>query len=154
MAGAIEFDLRVRGVPPIKRALAKLPEDARKEFRKNTEKLVRKLATKVRAAGRSSTKPRGSGPGGGAAATVRSSGGDSPQVIAGPHPLLFGSEYGANGRYGWYSRDEFRNSTERQFNPHRGRGSYWFWRTLIASKPEFEATYQQIADDITRDWSA
>lgn len=149
---AFDFDVKVTGAEEVAARLRQLPKNARDEARKELTKLSRDLANKIRSAGRAATKPRGSGPGGGAAATVRARTGLTAGVIAGPHPLLYGSEFGANGRYGWYAADKYRHSLGRQFHPHGG--SNWFFKTVEHEQPRFDAAAQEIADAVLRDWGS
>lgn len=151
---AFDFDVKVTGAEEVAARLRLLPKNARDEARKELTKLSRGLANKIRAAGRAATKPRGTGGGavGAAANTVRARTGLTAGVLAGPHPLLFGSEFGANGRYGWYSAERYKDSVGRQFHP-RG-GSNWFFKTVDQEQAEFDAAAQAIADDIVRDWGA
>jgi hypothetical protein len=142
MAGSV----RVEGLGEVLRALRQLPPAAERDLRRHSGQLADKLARLTRAAGvgrgRQAARP---------AVTVRSSGGASPTVTAGPHPLLFGTEFGARGRYGWYSAGRYRGSSGRQF-PRPG-GSYWFFRTADHA-PEVAQQWRELADDIIRDWSA
>ena len=70
----------------------------------------------------------------------------------GPHPLLFGSEFGMNRRSGWYADDRFRDSVGRQFRPHRGAGSYWFFKTAEQDQPEIQQALRETADEIVRNF--
>src|SRR5437762_1246487 len=93
------FEVDVEGAEEVRRALLKLPLQARDEARKGMTKLSRELAVIIRAAGRADSRQSAR-----AARTVRANRGLSPGVVAGPHPLLFGSEFGALGRFGWYAK--------------------------------------------------
>jgi hypothetical protein len=73
-------------------------------------------------------------------------------IKAGPHDLLFGSEFGANGRYGFYSASRYRDSPGRQFRPHRGQNSYWLFRTAEQAQPEIKAQFAAVVDEIVRDF--
>lgn len=146
---AFDLEIKVTGAEAIKRAADRLPKEMRDEIRKGLTKLSREFANKIRRAGRAATKPRGSG---GAASTVRARTGLTPGVLAGPHPLLFGSEFGANGRYGWYAADKYRDSVGRQFRPHIK--SYWFYRTSRALQPQVDREAKEILDAVVRRWGA
>ncbi len=74
-------------------------------------------------------------------------------VTAGPHPLLYGSEFGAFGRFGWYAASRYGHSAARQFRPHLGGGSYWFFETAEHS-PAVARTWQLLEDSIIRRWGA
>lgn len=148
------WDIKVSNADNVERALSELPLQARDEARKGIEKISRNLANKIRAAGRATPKPRGTGPRGGAAATTRARRGLSGGVIAGPHPMLFGSEFGAKGRFGWYAKPRYFHSHARQYRPHLGGGSYWFFKTQEANQAAFDRDVQEIGDNIIRRWSA
>jgi hypothetical protein len=62
--------------------------------------------------------------------------------------VLAASEFGMNRRSGWYAAPEFDNATGRQFKPHLGRHSYWFFKTVEDEHATIEATWLRIADDI------
>jgi hypothetical protein len=82
--------------------------------------------------------------------------GGKPAVVVGPHPLLFGSEFGANQQFGWYANARYDWAAGgRQFRPHRGQGaSYWFFQTAEREQPRFAAAHQEMARAIIRDWKA
>lgn len=149
---AFDLDIKVKGAEEIRRAARQLPQDLRDEIRKGLSKLSREFANRIRAAGRATPKPRGTGPGGGAVSTVRARTGLTAGVLVGPHPLLFGSEFGANGRYGWYAADKYRDSVGRQFRPHVK--SYWFYKTSRSLQPEVDREAQEILDETVRRWRA
>src|SRR4051812_29031558 len=102
-----DLQVTVEGVPEVEAALALLPGEARKILRRKARELARHLATKIRAAGQADTKQSAR-----AARTVKVR---NSTVTAGPHPVLYGSEFGANGRYGFYSKPQFQDSVNRQF---------------------------------------
>jgi len=140
----------VTGLDEVLRALDKLPRDAEREARAGAVRISRRLAVLIRAAARTSDRQSAR-----AGRTVRTAtNGLTPSVIAGPHPLLFGSNFGALGRFGWYSNRRYRSSRPRQFRPHRGQADYWFFSTAERSDAELAQEYQEIADSIIRAWSA
>lgn len=142
--------VRVTGLDEVLRALRDLPAGARRELRTSSRELSTRLARFARAAGKADSRQSAR-----AASTVRSIGGGfTPVVTAGPHPLLFGSEFGSNARWGWYSRPRYRGSPLRQFRPHLGGGSYWFFKTLDEHGADIDSAWQQCADAIIRSWSA
>lgn len=144
------LDVTVRGLREVDAALRGLPADGKREMRKGAVKLSRSLANAVRAAGRASDRQSSV-----ASRTVRTqTQGNNPSIIAGPHPLLFGSEFGASGRFGWYGKPRFFHSPARQFRPHRGAGSYWFFRTIERHQADIDAEWRATSDAITRAWSA
>jgi hypothetical protein len=140
----------VTGLDEVLRALDQLPGQAQREARAGAVKVSRRLAVLIRAAARASDRQSAV-----AGRTVRTAtDGLTPNVVAGPHPLLFGSNFGALGRFGWYSAGRYLNSRARQFRPHRGQNDYWFFSTAAESNAELAREYQDIADAIIRDWSA
>lgn len=126
-------------------ALRALGPDARLELRKRTETIAEKLAVKVKAAGQSDTPQSAR-----AAHTVTVVEVVTPAVVAGPHPLLFGSEFGMTHRTGWYAKTRYGRSRGRQFRRHQRRGSYWFFRTVEASAPDTVKQFQDAADAVAR----
>lgn len=144
------ISVTVRGDKEVERALAKLPRDAEAELRRGLGRVAGRLTQVVRAAGRASSRQSAR-----AASTVRSRVvGLGAEVTAGPHPLLFGSEFGAKRRFGWYSKGRYWDSPERQFRPHLGGGSYWFFREAGRQQPAVEAESRAIADRVIARWSA
>lgn len=141
--------VQIRGLHEVLRALDKLPTQARDEMRKTTIRLSQTLASKIRAAGRASSKQSAR-----AAATVRPSRGLTPGVIAGPHPFLFLSEFGMNRRTGWYGKPRYGHSHQRQARPHLGGKSYWFFRTADESSGEVNDAARQAGEHILQMWSA
>jgi len=143
-----EISWRFEGLDEVIRAARDLPDEAQREIDDKREELGQRLAQLVRAAGQASDRQSAR-----AATTVRPGAGDQ-MVTAGPHPLLFGSEFGALGRFGWYANRRYRRSVARQFRPHRGAASYWFFRTIERHQPEIDEAWAQALDAITRAWSA
>lgn len=66
--------------------------------------------------------------------------------------VLLGSEFGGNRRTGFFSASQFSQSAGRQFRPHLGRGSYWFFKAVYAEQAMIMRKWQQAADDIERDF--
>src|SRR6266705_520239 len=152
MAGRVVFDhfeVNVGGAEEVRRALLKLPLQARDEARKGMTKLSRDLANIIRAAGRADSRQSAR-----AARTVRARTGLSPGVIAGPHDLLFGSEFGVKRRFGWYAHPRYFHSTARQFRRHLGGGSYWFFKEQARQQPRIDREAQEIGDNVIRRWGA
>jgi len=140
----------VRGLREVERALDRLPPDALDILKDGATIVARDLANKIRAAararGRQAARP------GRTTRVLRST---FPKVVAGPHVLLIGTEFGANGRYGWYSHPRYSDSPARQF-PSRtaGNAGYWFTPTRRAEEPRIRAAHQEMADLVIRAWSA
>lgn len=143
------LDVTVRGLREVDAALRGLPADGKREMRKGAVKLSRSLANAVRAAGRASDRQSSV-----ASRTVRTqTQGNNPSIIAGPHPLLFGSEFGVLGRFGWYRKGRYHSTVSRQFR-HRNPTGYWFFPTQEREAPRIREELQAIADAVIRDWPA
>ncbi|MHA6626881.1 hypothetical protein ACU61A_15710 [Pseudonocardia sichuanensis] len=149
MATGSGFRVQVRGVAPVVRALNALPRNAQREAKDGSERLARDLANVVRAAGRAEGRQARR-----ASRTVRVARGLWPIIVAGPHPMLFGSEFGMTRRSGWYARGRYYHSTGKQYRPHLGSGSYWFFRTQREERPRIVAAHQQMVDNIVGSWGA
>jgi hypothetical protein len=142
-SGHFEFD--VRGEEQVERNAAKLDPDARKGITKEKKRLAKNLAAKLRRAvisGSKTTMGRKVRP------TIRQRG---ETVLAGPHPMLFGTEYGMNKKSGWYARDEFRGMPNLQYFRHQNDG-YWWNPTIRRSKPDADAAVQRALDEAVRNW--
>lgn len=149
----VTITARTQGAAEVARAFANLPRQARDELDEAKTDLSERLARIVRAAGRADTAQTARGLGG-PANTVRATGGTTPAVRAGPHPLLFATEFGMDRRSGWYAAPRYLGSRRRQFRPHRGASSYWFFRTVDANQPMIDVAWSQACDAIVRRWSA
>jgi hypothetical protein len=117
---ALSFDIEVQGAREVERELGRLPGEALIELRKATKRIAKDLASKIQPAGRRDSRQSS-----GAANTVRaktSRGGAT--VIAGPDPMLDGSEFGAIRRFGWYADERVDHCEKRQSRPW-GQHSYW-----------------------------
>lgn len=140
----------IRGDEEVLRALARFPEQGLAEFHRGLDFLAGRFTRAIRAAGRSSSRQSAR-----AATTVRSEvSGTSATVSAGPHPLLFGSEFGVKRRFGWYANRRYGRDEDRQFRRHLGGGSYWFFRTAEGQRGEVDREAQAIGDRTIARWSA
>ena len=90
----LTFNIETRGIREIERALDALPTDALVRMKARTKEIGRDLADRIKAAGRADTRQSAR-----AAATVRFRANQSGGTVkAGPHDLLFGSEFGIRRR--------------------------------------------------------
>lgn len=143
----------VRGAAEIARAFRRLPEQGQREVNQKRDELAGRLAQLAAAAARADTRQSAR-----VASTVRAARGAAPAIIAGPHPLLFGSEFGARGRYGWYARPRYAGSAARQFGPKGSGGrprnptGYWFFPTVEDNRAVIDEAWQQACDAIIRAW--
>lgn len=140
----------VRGAKEVERALAKLPDQAKAETRRGLRSLAGRFTQLIRAAARTESKQARR-----VAPTVRSHvQGLGIEVSAGPHPLLFLSEFGMNRRTGWYANIRRRPGQQRQAPRHLDGGSYWFFQTVDEHRDEIDRRAQEIAERIVERWSA
>jgi hypothetical protein len=143
----LTFNIETRGIREIERALDALPTDALVRMKARTKEIGRDLADRIKAAGRADTRQSAR-----AAATVRFRADQSGGTVkAGPHDLLFGSEFGIRRRTGWYAASRYRDSQARQFRPWH-QGSYWFFRTAEAEQPRIEQAFRETVDQIVNDF--
>jgi hypothetical protein len=139
--------VHIDGVRETIRAFDLLPTQASDELRDASQRIAQALEGKIRAAAAAE--------GGQAsilAPTVKARRDRVPAVQAGgvkrigrrrkpAYKLLFGSEFGASqtGRY-----------SLKQFKPHLGSGSYWFFRTVEDDATQIDEQWNKAADDIIR----
>ena len=142
---SFDFEIDVRGAERVQAAAARLSPDAQRALTREKRRLALNLARRLRRAVISGSKRR---MGTRVRPTIHQSG---ETVTAGPHPMLIGTEFGANGRYGWYGEDRFRNSQARQFKPH-GTEGYWWFPTIRRSKPDADAAVERALDEAVRNW--
>ncbi|MBF8189124.1 hypothetical protein ITP53_26010 [Nonomuraea sp. K274] len=139
---SLTIKVRITGVRETLKAFKDLPEDASTELREGTLALSQLLAKKVEAAGRSDSPQSAL-----VAGTVRARKDRVPVIVAGgpkkvgsrrtpARKILFGSEFGA--------------TTLKQFRPHVGNGSYWFFQTVEAHQHEIDSAWNKVAGDIAR----
>lgn len=139
------FEVKVTGAERVEQDAKFLPQDARNALTKERRRLAKNLAAKLRRAvisgskGRMGTKVR---------PTIHQS---LDTVTAGPHPMLIGTEFGANGRYGWYADDRFRHSLARQFKPRSSDG-YWWNPTIERAKPDADEAIRRVVDEVVSQW--
>lgn len=154
MGDGLNIRLRIEGVRETLAAFRRLPPDATRELRSASLRIAETLAGRVRAAGASD------GPHSALVApTVRAVRDRVPAITAGgsktvgrqsrrsrgqgptkASDLLFGSEFGATHL--------------KQFRPHVGAGSYWFFRTVEANQGEAVREWEQAADEIVNLWGS
>lgn len=141
----------IRGDREVERALDKLPADARRELTRGLAGVAGHFTQLVRAAAAADSKPARR-----AATTVHSRvTGTGITVEAGPHPLLFLSEFGMNKHTGWYGKPRYWKGPPNAPHPHPGGGSsYWFFETVDRHRAEIDARAREIADAVVHNWSA
>lgn len=159
MAKTLTVNIHIDGGRQTLAAFRKLPKDASDELRDAALNLSKSLATKVSAAARAE---------GGQAAlvapTVRANRDRVPSITAGGTKrvgrhrkpagrLVFASEFGMNKRSGWYAAARYAGSVGRQYKPHVGQGSYWFFRTVEENQAEVSQGWKRAADNIIDKWA-
>ncbi len=150
--------VRIDGVRAVLRALRDVPPDANNALKDRTATLTNVLASKIRWAARAEGSQAAA-----IANTVKPRRDRVPSVQAGGSrrfgrhrsaawEVLAGSEFGMNRRSGWYGAARYAGSTGRQFKPHLGRGSYWFFKTVEDNERQIGATWLAVADDVVREF--
>ncbi|TDD98896.1 hypothetical protein [Jiangella asiatica] len=143
---SLTMTVRVDGVHETLDAFRDLPKDANDQLRDRAQRLAQLLADRATQSGRAEGRQARL-----VATTVKARRDRVPVVEAGgtkrlgrnrapAFKLLFGSEFGSR-RY-------------RQFRPHLGRGSYWFFKTIESEEAlisrEWNAAADEIIDEFTR----
>lgn len=143
--------IRVEGVEEILRACRRLGPDAERELKRQARDIAETLADRIYYAGAADSRQSAR-----AARSVRAvSGGAWPAIRASNSSrLLFGSEFGATRHFGWYSLPRYSDSFGKQFRPHLGGGSYWFFKTAEENQPWVESQWRAAADAVIRQWGA
>lgn len=147
--------LRATGIKETLAAFNRLPKDANKELREASADIAQALAQSAKAASHVDAQSAAVG------STVRVARDRVPVVQAGgakritssrvpAWALLFGSEFGANGRYGWYAAGKYGDSSARQFSSHQGRTGRWFFPTIERESAEALRQWGMAADEIVR----
>lgn len=139
--------VRISGVRETLGAFALLPRQASDELRDASQKIAQAMQGRIQAAARIEGRQASI-----LAPTVKARRDRVPAVQAGgakrigrrhkpAYKLLFGSEFGASqsGRY-----------SLRQFKPHLGAGSYWFFRTVEDDQAVIDREWNAAADEVIR----
>lgn len=157
MAGqTLTVHLSTSGVRATLRAFSKLPKEASEQLRDASLDISKDLADDVAHA----ALARGS-QAALMAPTVKATRDRVPALTAGgnkrvgrhkttAHELLFASEFGQNRRSGWYAAAQYARSSGRQYPPHLGRHSYWFFTTVDAHEADIARRWEHAADAIIR----
>jgi hypothetical protein len=146
MAENLRVRIRIDGVREHLAACRALPPEAQKLLRTRSQEIAETLAVKLRGAAMSDSPQSAL-----MAPTVKALRDRVPTIQAGgskrvgrnrkpAYKLIFGTEFGAK--------------TLRQFRPHRGASSYWFFREVEADAPRIEREWKSMADELVRRWSA
>lgn len=154
MADGLTVRLRVDGARELLNAFRRLPDEANDELRDGSLKLSEKLAGRVRQAALAEGDQAAL-----MAPTVKAKRDRIPAVAAGGTTrvgrhhvpawrLLFAAEFGMTRRSGWYAAARYRGSRGRQYKPHRGSASYWFFATVERNEREIGGAWLRVADAI------
>lgn len=155
---SITVKVKIEGVRETLRAISKLPKDASAAIRDRAGKIAQRLAAVATAEGKATGRQAAA-----VADTVKVARDRLPAVQAGgarritgsrvpAWQLLWGSIFGANGRYGWYAETRYAGSEGRQFLPHTGREGMWFFPAVEAEQSYIEAQWNAAAADVIREF--
>lgn len=149
----LRIRMQVEGIREVLAAVRELPPEAQDILRDGSYELSQLLAGRIRSAGMSDSPQSAR-----AAASVKAVRDRMPVIRAGgtkrSSAVLFGSEFGATRKFGWYARGRYYDSAGKQFRPHRGASSYWFFATLEREQGALSAAYRRMADAVIERWSA
>lgn len=154
----VTLTIRAEGLRETLAAFRKLPKDASARLREAATEIATFMARKVKINAASTDAQSAA-----VSATVRTAkdrvpvvqAGGAARVTSGRVPawrLLFGSEFGAGGQYGWYAKSKYQGSQGRQFAPHTGRTGRWFFPTVDEEQPEQMRRWRDAADKIIDDF--
>jgi hypothetical protein len=146
--------IRIEGANEVIRALDRLPEQARRALKDEAFDIADYLADKIKIAAQGDSRQSAR-----AASSVKAvKGGTFPTIQAGgtkrADGVLYGSEFGASRRFGWYSLARYARSEKRQFRPHRGASSYWFFKTAEREQSWVANEWNKAAERVVREWGA
>ena len=155
----LTLKIRADGVREALAAFRALPKEASVQLRDASERIAASLADAARSASHIDAQAAAVG------TTVRVARDRVPAVqVGGSKPvtssrvpaykLLFGSEFGANGRFGWYAHPRYADSTGRQFKPHQGTEGRWFFPTAEAEIPDAMVEWNKAVDGIVAFWAS
>lgn len=145
--GGLVVNLKIDNVRETLAVLRYLPTEANKELREASLKLSQSLSTRAKSAAQTDNRQTAL-----LAPTVKARRDRVPFIQAGgakrvgsrkkpAYKILFGSEFGS--------------SRLRQFRPHLGRGSYWFFKTIENEQAlinrEWNAAADHVVDTFTKD---
>ena len=150
---ALTVKIHMDGVRETLAAFRRLPKDASAELRDASGRIAQLLV--VAAKGRSHVDAQAAAVG----TTVKVARDRVPAVQAGGSKritssrvpawkLLFGSEFGGSGRYGWYAASRYMDSQGRQFSPHQGQRGRWFFPSVEGEQARISQQWRRAADDI------
>lgn len=156
---AITGKVRVEGLRECLRAFDRLGAEAQDEMVQSANKLAKELAQLAQAAGKAEGRQAKL-----AANTVDVFQGKRlPTIRAGAkgskrdRAVTLGSEFGATRKFGWYDpkkHPRYYDSAGKQYRPHRGAASYWFFKTIEENDERIGATYAEALDRMADKWGS
>jgi hypothetical protein len=159
-AGSITYHVEIDGARETARAFSTMSRTAQKEVRDESARIADSLVPKLRGAAAADGAQSAL-----LVPTVKSVRAFVPTVRAGGPKsvgrqgepaggLIFSSEFGQNKRSGWYGKKRYTGSRGRQWHPHRGRASYWFFRTIERNENEIYRKWFAALDRLLDRWGA
>lgn len=147
--------VHIDGVRQTLAAFKQLPKDASNELRDASGKIARILVDAAKRG--ASIDPQSTA----VATTVKVARDRVPVVQAGgarrvtknrapAWALLFASEFGANGRYGWYGASKYADSDGRQYSPHQGQRGRWFFPAVEDERERIAMHWNRAVDAVVR----
>lgn len=150
----IGLETRVTGSRELLRAFDRLSDGAQGEMEQSANELGKELAALARSAGKAEGRQAKL-----AANTVEVVvGRRMPTIQAGrsgserDRAVTLGSEFGATRRFGWYRKGRYYDSRGKQYRPHLGRGSYWFFKTVEDNDARIGSKYAEALDRMAQTW--
>ena len=151
---ALRVRIRIEGMRELLRAYDRLPDEAKLVVQEESYLLAQELAGAIQVAGQMRGRQAAL-----AARTVRAEGGKrAPTITAGriggkkAKGVLFGTEFGATRKFGWYNRYMYYGMPNKQFPPHRGAHSYWFFKTIERNEARIGQQYASMLRRIAEGW--
>lgn len=138
----LNLKVHIDGVFETLRALSQLPPEANKQIREKSLEISKKVAAKAKSSGLTEGRQAAL-----VSTTVKARKDRVPVVAAGgmkrlgrnrafAYKLLFGSEFGADKL--------------KQYKPHIGNSSYWFFKTVEDERESIAREWSKAADEIIR----
>lgn len=146
MANNLTLRLNIAGINETLRKFREMPKEASDELRDASKEIADDLAAKTKGAATSDSPQSAL-----IAPTIKAVRDRVPVVQAGgtkrvgrnrvpAYKVLFGSEFGSNNL--------------RQFRPHRGAASYWFFKAVENEQSNIAEKWNQAADRIINKWGS
>lgn len=138
----VSVDVDIRGAL---RALRGISKDAPKELREASVRIVDKEIPKIRGAAAERGRQAAA-----AARSLRARRDRIPAIAVGGRKRVTSTKNGYAGSI--YFGSEHGSSRYKQFPPHRGSSSYWFWDTLGNDSADMMREWGEAYDEVARQW--